>query len=356
MGKIFGQREDGTLERCRAKPENRGKGRCPHGKHVSVPLSHIRSGIIERFNEEQLHKNFSSLLPSHTRESTSISSPYSGVRLTREEFIESAHALAETMSTQDYEFFAQFSRIYEERIHNRELAQRYTNTVANIESFLKGSSKTAQRIRSFLGKDINLHDFSEICVAEVSSMTSKAQWKPRGGNSVSRVVLTNVVNDMNKQRYLASVLYFGGRCCYCGVPLRKRPPRDKQASGEHLTPLNPTKPHAIHGATRFGNMALACQKCNNLRGNNDLVDFVMSSPTIHDSQRLECLARIESFRRFALYEEFTREENARITQTIVTINKSINKLRLPDGLIPEESIPQARSIIKENIFDLREKL
>ena len=33
---VYGKRQDGCVERCRAKPENRGRGRCPHGEHVAL--------------------------------------------------------------------------------------------------------------------------------------------------------------------------------------------------------------------------------------------------------------------------------------------------------------------------------
>ena len=49
---------DGTWERCRAKPENRGKGRCPHGEHQD--LTKDEEQIIHVLNDEILIKKYGS--------------------------------------------------------------------------------------------------------------------------------------------------------------------------------------------------------------------------------------------------------------------------------------------------------
>lgn len=48
----YGVSESGTLEKCRAKPENRGKGRCTHGDHIEVSQSQIDNGEVDKFNEK----------------------------------------------------------------------------------------------------------------------------------------------------------------------------------------------------------------------------------------------------------------------------------------------------------------
>ena len=46
---VYGRRSDGCVERCRAKPENRGRGRCPHGEHVA--LTDVQA---QEMNQERL--------------------------------------------------------------------------------------------------------------------------------------------------------------------------------------------------------------------------------------------------------------------------------------------------------------
>jgi 5-methylcytosine-specific restriction endonuclease McrA len=56
----------------------------------------------------------------------------------------------------------------------------------------------------------------------------------------------------------------GGRCTYCGVPVRPR------AKGLHRAPdlatLDHLIPRAEGGRTVADNLALACHACNNARG------------------------------------------------------------------------------------------
>ena len=140
------------------------------------------------------------------------------------------------------------------------------------------------------------------------------------------------------------MIYFGGRCCYCGRTLRRNPPPEHQASGEHITPINSYETTGTFGATRFGNMALACVKCNNARGNSDLVDFIMTSKTIPQERRVMCLARIKSFRRLALYEEFGYSDSAILSKEIEQLNnyaRSIDAIENPS---------------KETDFQMREKI
>ena len=46
---VYGRRSDGCVERCRAKPENRGRGRCPHGEHVA-----LTDAQAQEINQERL--------------------------------------------------------------------------------------------------------------------------------------------------------------------------------------------------------------------------------------------------------------------------------------------------------------
>lgn len=49
---VYGRRSDGCVERCRAKPENRGRGRCPHGEHVALTDAQAQEMNQERLSED----------------------------------------------------------------------------------------------------------------------------------------------------------------------------------------------------------------------------------------------------------------------------------------------------------------
>ena len=48
---VYGKRSDGCVERCRAKPENRGRGRCPHVGHVALTDAQAREMNQDRLSE-----------------------------------------------------------------------------------------------------------------------------------------------------------------------------------------------------------------------------------------------------------------------------------------------------------------
>lgn len=209
-------------------------------------------------------------------------------------------------------------------------------------------------MREFLGKDVNLRDLSEILVLQVGSMTATSKWS-HGKSSVRRAILTALNNDMTKERYVASVLFFGGRCCYCNNVLRKGPPPEKQASGEHITPISPSKKGESVGSTRYGNMALACVACNKERANKDLLKFIQETKRIKKDEKINVLARIQNFRNFALYEDYSDSYCKKIEKTIQEVSEFEKSFRNPDGTFNETDVRQkVREKIKIAVFDLKQ--
>lgn len=63
----------------------------------------------------------------------------------------------------------------------------------------------------------------------------------------------------------------GGRCVYCGIAVRRPGKGVKRASD--LATLDHIIPRSVGGPLNQGNLALACQACNNERGVMDSVTF-----------------------------------------------------------------------------------
>lgn len=430
MSKTFGKRPDGTIEICRAKPENRGRGTCTHGDHLELTDEQLSDSFLQKFNEKVLEEQFEKMgtlranlsntddakrrkpfegnalkpfgenLVGETTELQSLQEKLellkkqlsrqvpgskrsantqrrinalkkkvenekayeklNGARpqqkgrrapiprntpnhiqptpesepMSRAELVAASAEIASQISRTDWQFLKDFQEGWKKKANEAE-RRRLGDISKTFENYLENDeSESAQKMREFLGDEIDYKDFSEIVTGQVRAMTARDKWNYRA-RSVSRMVLTAVDNDMNNQRYIASVAFFGGRCCYCNVPLQKRPPPERQASGEHLTPISGGE---ILGGTRFGNMALACIRCNGARGNKELVEFVRTSPTIEDSQRGAVLGRIEAFRNFALYEEHSKEKTDKIRRTVERLNSEINQARRknPDGELTRE--------------------
>lgn len=331
---------DGTITPCRAKPENRGTGNCPHGEHLEMDPKDVNS-----FNEAALAKHFDMLetikpavvprvTPSH------IAATLKARALNREEFTESSNALADSFPETDWDEIRKISG----DINKVYFKGPKHNASTRVNEFLESDNPKAVLLREFLGNEINMNEFSRIIADEVGRMTLKETWDSRGNaHNVSRIVLSRINNDMTKRRYIASVLFFGGRCCYCNNVLRKGAGR-YQASGEHITPMNPKSPPP--GATRYGNMALACMTCNKERGNTELNEWVNKTKLIPEKSKENVLGRIKAFRDFALYEDYTLEQSEVIKNEISKLQDLVNSYPKVNNLRPKESF----EIIKNSIY------
>jgi 5-methylcytosine-specific restriction endonuclease McrA len=359
-GATYGVRKDGTLGICRAKPENQGKGRCFHGQHIFVSAEDLKLNIVQRHNEEIMQTLYASpqlakgAIPSGVTQSN-IQSHVGGGVLSKQQLEAGAVKVAESFRETDWNFIKEFYAKYDRVLNDEERADMFKeNPADNIADYLESDDPAAKKLRNFLGDGINVNEFSEILVQQVGAMTNIKIWSPKGGNSVRRSFLSALNNDMTKERYVASVIFFGGRCCYCNRTLRKNPPPDRQASGEHITPITPEDKRDISGGTRYGNMALACMGCNHDRGNKKLVDWISKTSCIKKENRENVLGRIKAFREFALYNEYTPAENKKINGAINEIQRYINTKRGPDGSITQPGISlDVNNKMKIAVFDLQ---
>ena len=376
---------DGTVSICKARPENVGKGRCKHIEHVESSLSDAE---ISRINEDALEKQHEILkgvkrgLEGSDSSDKKQASNTSGVKpsspnpgmvfghgaaITRREFDESVQSVSQQFDSGDYHFIQDFYRKYKERTEDPELQRRFGRATDNVYDFLRSGDPVAIKTRKFLGRDMNLRIFSEIIAKNVGAMTLSKEWENDGRDSTHktyRVVMTSALNDMNRERYIASVMFFGGRCCYCHRPFTRGNSRGtiKSApSGEHLTPVNAKNPPP--GATRYGNMALACIGCNSERGNKDLNEWVSETSRIPEKNKQQVLDKIAAFRKYALHKEIDDHQYEKVKKTVERIDKFIKARRKDDdGYDPRsrrfsrKTSHRIKGFCRQQINDLKEDL
>lgn len=368
--RTLGKNSDGTLSVCRAQPENRGRGNCPHGEHME---SSMGAQEIAKHNEKMLEESMGSAPPVVKRSvpspadiaritPNSIRSHGAGGSLTRDQFNDASMAIAASFPENDWEAIGTFYRKMEERLSDETLSSNFHSAVANVNNYLNSSDPTARKVRSFLGREVNTKEFASLLVHNVRAMTFDYAWK-NGQRSISmdRSVLTTLNNDMNKERYVASVLFFGGRCCYCNKPMKKfngkHPIPEDTATGEHITPISPSKPGAVVGGTRYGNMALACHGCNEERGNQDLREWVDKTERIPQGSKEASMERIESFRRFALYRDYTEEESQIIRSKVAELKRfASTKQVISKGRYSKEDGAAIEKEFKVGLYDLQREL
>lgn len=315
---IFGvSTTDGTLSVCKAKPENRGRGRCPHSEHHELEGPMAAPAVIQAYNEEQLASTFGSISTMKKLQPTNpaVPSPGGGVGMSRREFSEASYELAGAFPQEDWDYINEFCHEFESRLEDEEYQSHFSSAQESVQAYLMSDSPVASRIRDFLGPEIDMDTFSTILVREVRSMRAQLPLiNSKNRQSLSRIIGTNLNNDMTRERYVASVLFFGGRCCYCNCVLTKDEAETK-ATGEHITPLSSESGSPIVGGTRYGNMALACWGCNNERGNKDLGVWLKETKRFPLEEKKAAIRRIQSFREFALYREYTPQQSELIRKT-----------------------------------------
>lgn len=213
--------------------------------------------------------------------------------------------------------------------HLQAMTDRMMNSIQNerdqgkienkILSYLKSDDDNAVRFRAYCGKDVRMEDMAALISNNVGAMTRRFEYGSE--KSVRRCLLSNTANDMNKKRYIASVMFFGGRCCYCSKPLIKNSGSGRQAAnaatGEHLDPLDGNPP----GETKFGNMALCCHKCNNDKANQPLKSWIHKTRMLTDEQRHTATLGIQSFRDFAMYERMDPMKAKTVNEAVKRLEK-----------------------------------
>lgn len=330
--KVFGKREDGTLVVCRALPENRGVGNCPHAEHIEISDEQLKTGFLHKFNEEVISRSGVTAFPVlEKKNAVSRTEQRKRSAATLAKLLKESAEIEKTLPQKDFDLvksvYGDFARLHKDKAP--------LDMSIAMENYLTSDEPTATKLREYLGAGTNYADLSDILVNEIGGMTSEHRWSTSGRHSISRVILTALNNDMDRENYVASVLYFKGKCCYCQKQLgRNAGGTVSLPTGEHITPIAPSRANAPVGGTRFGNVALACNRCNKSRANEDLIIWLkQSGAPVSDAVKSESLARINAFRKFTGYSDYTPEQTALIRKAAATIQPNVDALRGETGKI-----------------------
>jgi hypothetical protein len=227
---------------------------------------------------------------------------HGGAAITRRHFNGAVNGVDNIITLDDWKHLSELNdSIMEIQKHNRNkrVIQR------KIKEYLESDDENAAKFRAYCGADVSMDDISTLMTNNVGAMTRRYTYSESGHRgtdpSLKRCMLSNTSNDMNKRKYIASIMFFGGRCCYCGMPLHKgigRSNDPQAATGEHLDPIGGNPP----GETKFGNMALCCRHCNEDKADKPLVDWIQNTKMLTTAQKLSAVSGIKSFRDLSFYE------------------------------------------------------
>lgn len=353
--KSFGVRKDGLLVFCKAKPENRGKGNCFHTEHLDFTKEQISAGALRDYNEKAVEKYVreSGLEPVPFAKKTKQVKVFS-LAYTAAELEESSNEIAEQIKNEDFDFIKNFYEQCQSELFDEETQSNLAkNTAERILNYLESDLPAVIKLREYLGEDTNIKDLSEILFSGVGAMTGAFRWSSTGRASLARSMLSTYKNDMTKNRYVASVLFFAGRCCYCNRGLSRAANQSYQPTGEHITPVWPDDANSAVGGTRYGNMALACRRCNNDRGSEDLSTWINKTSCIRKADKANTLGRIKAFRSFANYSDYSQDESDKIRAAINRAQIELDKIREPNGQIIRGHGDAIRQKIAQELSQLK---
>lgn len=366
-------KELGILTICKAKPENYGRYNCKHENHMKLTQNLDTELRVREHNERILSEKFGKEVNLRgKRVKKKLEADYEKFHprgdLTVEELRYSSEKIAAQISDQDWRFIESFYQKVEMAVnplkgndHNETLT-RIQSAQKQLHNFLLSDDKDATKVREFLGEEIDLKVFSEILTANIKSMKMPEKFKNERRNSpMVRIVLSSLNNDMTKERYVASILYFGGRCCYCHKVLTKSTSgraKKSDASGEHITPISPDNPNAVHGGTRFGNVVLACVGCNGERQNMDLEEWILRTRRIDEKNKPAVMGKIKAFRKFALYSDYSQEESKVIDKGVEQLNDYLKNFDrdLEKSVYSYEDAEKIKERIKIVLYDLQHEV
>lgn len=360
---VLGTKNDGTVSECRATPENRGKGKCKHYEHIEIDNNKMND-YIKKKNEEKLKKDFGDFvsLKKQTAPNIQIVKAPSRAKSPNKRlgkniyFVDDLEEESEILKEKylkefsNIESIENFCNVYENLI-NEESKEKKTQ---NLIQFFNSDNKIAQDVVQYLGGDANIETISEM-LSSIPSAMRKTEWK--NSRTPARAIMSRAFNDMSKNNYVKTVLMFKGKCCYCNKPFKNN--NDKLSpTADHITPISPNDPTHVSGATKMGNMAMACNFCNLKKKDISLNTWMAVTQTVDKEQKADSLAKVKAFRESVGYQEFTYQEFAKINETINEALEITDKFKKDkeNNLTTENSTEEVREKIDQLSKKLRNRI
>lgn len=90
-------------------------------------------------------------------------------------------------------------------------------------------------------------------------------------SGIARCIMTALNNGFTDEQFIRTVLWFNGRCAYCGHKMTDN--GDRRRTGDHIIPIaNPVELGI--GETIFGNVIICCYACNNDKDHLELGEWL----------------------------------------------------------------------------------
>lgn len=101
--------------------------------------------------------------------------------------------------------------------------------------------------------------------------------KTNTNDTISRRILSMTAKPITRTEFIQTILWFNGKCAYCGCEMKKSGNSDKCRTADHIIPMALDYNDGGMGETAFGNIILVCRKCNNAKDNMTLDNWIKTN-------------------------------------------------------------------------------
>lgn len=98
--------------------------------------------------------------------------------------------------------------------------------------------------------------------------------KTNTNDTISRRILSMTAKPITRTEFIQTILWFNGKCAYCGCEMKKSGNSDKCRTADHIIPMALDYNDGGMGETAFGNIILVCRKCNSAKDNMTLDNWI----------------------------------------------------------------------------------
>lgn len=130
--------------------------------------------------------------------------------------------------------------------------------------------------------------------------------KTNTNDTISRRILSMTAKQITRTEFIQTILWFNGKCAYCGCEMKKSGNSDKCRTADHIIPMALDYNNGGMGETAFGNIILVCRKCNSAKDNMTLDNWIKTK--YHDNSELGNVIKhnIQSFMNYTNYHPMSK--------------------------------------------------
>lgn len=130
--------------------------------------------------------------------------------------------------------------------------------------------------------------------------------KTNTNDTISRRILSMTAKPITRTEFIQTILWFNGKCAYCGCEMKKSGNSDKCRTADHIIPMALDYNDGGMGETAFGNIILVCRKCNSAKDNMTLDNWIETK--YHDNPELGNIIKhnVQSFMNYTNYHPMSK--------------------------------------------------